>query len=244
MSYRTFVLMVLMVLMVGSSAYADVCTVAQWRLGDADPQAAAGAAATDPTKDSVAALDLKRAGAPTYVSDVSDKAKDSTLAMRFNGKDTRYFRTGLFNAHDNFGAEAFVRPRNVEGFHVIFQYGSGAHGWTIIRNGKGFQVLLGGVALIGWSGDQPADQWGHVAIVRDSGKTTFYFNGQAMGSSDAKLNDADDKAEFSIGASTGGKEQFFDGDIDEVRVFTFEPKAFDASQLLFNKSTTTQPALK
>lgn len=241
MSYRSFLLLVLMV---SSSAYAEVRTVAQWRLGDADPQAVAAAAATDPTKDSVAALDLKRTGAPTYVNDVSDQAKDSKLAVRFNGKDTRYFRTGLFNAPDNFGAEAFVRPRNEDGFHVIFQYGSGAHGWSIIRNGKAFQVLLGGVALIGWSGDQPANQWGHVAIVRDSGKTTFYFNGQPMGSSEAKLNDADGKAEFSIGASTGGKEQFFDGDIDEVRVFTFEPKTFDASQLLINQSTTPKPAPK
>ena len=65
-----------------------------------------------------------------------------------------------------------------------------------------------------------------------------------MGSSDAKLNDADDKAEFSIGAATGGKEQFFDGDIDEVRVFTFEPQKFDASQLLFKRSTTPQSPAK
>ncbi len=241
MAFRTILLSVVLA---SASAYAEVRTVAQWRLGDADPQAVAGVAAADPTKDSVGKLDLKRSGEPTYTSEVSRQAKDSRFAVRFNGKDTRYFRSGLFGARDNFGAEVFVRARTEDGFQVILQYGSGAHGWSLVRNGKGFQVLLGGVALMGWSGDQPANQWGHVAIVRDSGKTTFYFNGQAMGSSDAKLNDADDKAEFSIGAAAGGKEGFFDGDIDEVRVFTFEPHSFDASQLLLNRSTTTQPAAK
>jgi hypothetical protein len=234
----------LLMLSLAASACADVRTVAQWRLGEGDPKAAPNTAAADPTKDSIGKLDLQRTGAPTYVADVSDQAKDSKLAVRFNGKDTRYSRTGLFDARDNFGAEAFVCARNEEGFHVVLQYGSGSHGWSLVRNAKGFQVLLGGVALVGWSGDQPANQWVHVAVVRDSGKTTFYFNGRPMGSSDAKLNDADDKAEFSIGAATGGKDQFLDGDVDEVRVFTFEPGTFDASQLLMNRSTTPPSSSK
>jgi len=223
-----------------TSVTAGVRTVAHWRFGDADEQAAANAPSAAETKDSAGTRPLTKTGEASYVADVSGQAKDSKLAVHFNGKDGRYFRNGLFNSPDNFGAEAFVRPATEQGFHVIFQYGSGAHGWSVVRNDKGYQVLLGGIALVGWSGDQPAGQWCHVAVVRDAGKTTFYFNGQPMGSTDAKLNDADGKSEFSVGSAAGGKEQFYEGDIDEVRVFTFPANTFDAADLLLNRSTVPE----
>jgi hypothetical protein len=225
-------------------ARAQLTVVAQWRLGEDDPKAAADQPVTESVPKAPAKLVLRPDGQPKYSNDVSDRAAGSKLSVKFDGQS--YLQRGGLagNLKDNFVAEAFVKPDTDEGFHIILQYGSGAHGWSLIRNGKGYQVLLGGIALVGWSNDQPANQWAHVAVARADGVTRFYFNGQPMGESNARANDADEKAKFVIGANNEGGDKFA-GLIDEVRVATFPAGGFDAKWLMINDpdgKNAAQPA--
>lgn len=218
---------------------AEVKTVAQYRLGDSDPGAAPGKPAQMVTADEAKpgrpmSLTGKTqyiglAGAPQTLS------RGSTLCATFDGKSF-YRRTGLSTPnHDNFGIEAYVKAATDEGFGAAVSWGAGTHGFSLVRNNKGYQVLLGGVNLVGWSGDVPAAQWAHLAVVRDNGKTTFYFNGNPCGDTTAAPNPVGANDGFAVGASGDGKDNLFRGEVDEVRVFTFQPGRFQVSDLLYRK---------
>lgn len=218
-------------------------TVAHWPMGDTTPGADEG----KPVTGKVPALGndamaLDTAGSPTFTQKVSDRARGSSVAIGMDGR-SQLGRKGLMKATDHFAAEAFVRARTNEGFRVILQYGGGTHGWSLVRNGKGYQVMLGGVALIGWSGDVEAGRWVHVALVRDQGRTTFYLNGKPMGGGDQAMHPTQEDSPLVIGRDSEGKNAF-EGDIDEVRVFTFDPGRFDPAMLLIHQENVHQPRLR
>ncbi len=226
----------IVVLLLASAAPAQLNVVSQWRMGEEDAAAKANKAVTETVDRTVAQRNLKPIAGPTYSDAVSPAAKGSTLSISFDGKTQALQRKGLADLRDNFIAEAFVRPNTEEGFRVILQYGSGGHGWSLIRNGKGYQVLLGGKALIGWSGDVAAGEWVHVAVVRVDGATRFYFNGKPSGDGNQEPNHADANATLTIGANVELKD-CFGGEIDEVRVSTFPAGTFNPDVLMVNDPT-------
>ena len=72
--------------------------------------------------------------------------------------------------------------------------------------------------------------WTHLALVTSGGITTFYVNGVAAGSAHSALSPS---SVFKFGINTtGGGTQPFHGNIDEVRVFTFQPGQFSTNDLL------------
>ncbi len=215
---------------------AEVTPVGYWRLGEAD----ANAAADQPVVKATDAKDLHPGtpvNGPKYAAVAASSAMaatDSKLAVKFDGTAKSFLRVAdLDIGEDNVGIEAFVRTKATEGFSFVVSAGAGSHGISLVHNNKGYQVLLGGINLLGWSGDVEPGEWVHVAVVRQNGKTEFYFNGERRGDTDAKPNAAG--ASFAIGASGDGKEGFFTGEIDEVRVFSFEPGKFDPKDLLVNQ---------
>jgi len=235
MSLRaTLLLAVLTLFSFALPSHAQIKIVGYWHLGDDAEVAKVGEVLKKGIDRSPGGLNLDTIGEPAYSDEVPPKAPTSKLSVSFDGKATGLTRKGLpGNLNDNFVAEAFVRATTDEGFRVILQYGAGTHGWSLIRNKKGYQVMLGGVALVGWSGDIASGEWVHLAVVRDNGITRFFVNGKLSGDSKAKLNDADGNATFSIGTDADRK-QFFGGNVDEVRVSTFLAGAFDPAVLLIN----------
>ena len=212
-----------------SDANAAVNVVAQWRLGEEAELQKAGAAVPS----IVGAAKLKSTGT-VVATDASPDARGSKNAVVFDGK-SYLSGPGALDASDNFGVEAFVRADTNEGFHVIVQQGSAAHGWALVRNNKGYQVLLGGVQIVGWSGDVEAGTWCHVAVVRVNGVTKFFLNGQEKGQFQGDINGAGLDATLCIGAATNGTADFFTGAIDEVRIFKLSPNGFDPADLLLNQ---------
>lgn len=66
--------------------------------------------------------------------------------------------------------------------------------------------------------------WTHLAIVRDGGINRFFINGSQVFSNSAAPNPP--AGAFSIGGNSILTTEFFDGLIDEVRLFPFAPGGF------------------
>ncbi len=212
------------------AAIAGVEVVAHWRLGE---EVEAGKLPKR-IKSTVGDASLVPAGTvPT--DEGSPDARGSSASLKFDGKSSCLKGKAPLDASDNFGAEAFVRADSNDGFHVILQQGSSAHGWSLVRNGKGYQVVLGGVQVVGWSGDIEQGRWCHIAIIRVGGVTKFFVNGQEAGQSQAKINPAGKTATIAIGAAANGTQDFFAGSIDEVRIFKLVGGGFDPADLLINQ---------
>lgn len=226
----------------GPVARADVTPLAYYRLGEADPGAAPSAVGQDPTQDSAGDFDLTRNGMPTYTGDVSPVAAanvGSTLAMDFAGptpvpENDRYNlipSAALPTPADNWGIEAWVQA-DTNGAAVsamAYNGNSGNSGMGLYQFQGNFIGLVGGKAFVGGT-PITTGQWVHLAMVTSDGATTFYVDGVANGTGPVP-NPATDQ--FNVGGRADNQE-LFDGRIDEVRVFTFQPGQFSPADLLVN----------
>lgn len=208
-------------------ALAQLTPVSTYHLGESDPGAAPGAPGAALTVDSSGIGSLFRVGIPTYSTFGSPA---SGIGMTFAGVEG--YRNGgvVTTATDNFGMDAWVYATSVAGNAVIAYNGdTGTSGFGLFRNGGNYTYLFGGVALAG-AAPVALNTWTHLAIVRDSGVTTFYVNGRA----NLVTGDAPNAAAGAMGVGINPivmAEQFI-GTIDEVRVFTFAPGTFQPALLV------------
>ncbi len=221
-----------------TSAHATVTNVAWYRLGENDPGAANGLAVTNTTTDLVGVNHLKQFGSPRYTNAVSTGAANqvgSSLALHFNGTSQYLSNAVVSPAVNNFGIEAWVKPNTTNaGFGFIAFNGFGAGGWGMYQSGGGYVALFGGVGEIS-GGTASPETWAHLALVRDNGTATFYVNGIAIGTTTLTPNAV--VGGFGLGAYVqGSANTFFNGAIDEVRVFTFGSNQFCVGDLLINLS--------
>jgi hypothetical protein len=217
-----------------------VSTAAQYRLGESDSGASSGNTGNNPTTALGGGPNLPRIGSPVYTSTVP-AAITSSLAMSFNGTSDAYAASTLAStAVNNFGIEAWVRSNgSVTGNAVLAYNGStAASGWGLYRIGGNYGFSYGGVVTTGVA-PVVSGVWTHLALVRQSGTTTFYVNGYAAATSAAVPNTPATASSggMMIGGNLAGT-QFFDGAIDEVRIFTFTAGQFSPSDLTLSGSPT------
>jgi hypothetical protein len=230
----------------GTASSSVVTPVAWYRLGEDDPGAASGLAVTNTTIDSAGANHLKQFGSPLYTSAVSTDAVTqvaSSLGIQLNGSGQYFSNAVVTTAVNNFGIEAWVKPNTVSSTYNFVAYNGNTanNGWGIAWQDGAFQGWYGNVILFG-SGVVATGTWAHVALVRDNGSSTLYLNGVP----------ADIPTGFAPTAPTTGfalgirpqapTTEFFNGAIDEVRVFTFAPGQFTTNDLLLNRSSTVTAA--
>jgi concanavalin A-like lectin/glucanase superfamily protein len=223
-------------------ALATVTVVARYHLGEGDVTAVSGGIGQDPTTDSVGGFNLARFGSPTYTL-ATPFSIGSTYSMSFNGVDQRYgLATNPSVVTDNFGIEAWFQwAGNASGNAVIAYNGhTGTSGWGVFRAGGNVALLFGGVNLM----TGPAmvvGSWTELAAVRAGGTTTLYVDGFPQGTIPDTPNAPSTLggAGMMIGGNAVGPGEFFGGNIDEVRVFTFAPGAFTPSDL--NLATANIP---
>lgn len=131
------------------------------------------------------------------------------------------------NPSGPFAMEAWVRPISAPatGFRTVlgsYNHSSGSEGWFIYQSsapspGWIWVQKYGGIWVGG--GSAPMFEWQHLAASFDGTNVSFYVNGELKGSAyayDVKPNSA---SELIIGAMnpTAG---FFDGNVDEVAIYT------------------------
>lgn len=129
-------------------------------------------------------------------------------------------------ATNNFGVEIWVRTSNLTQNADVLQINGTNSGSLKI----GF--LNGGWASsyhgLSWIGDNPfnngnsqtptANEWTHLAVIRDGGVSTFYIDGvaQAGTTNSTPVHGAGSQLSVNSGGSPS-----FTGDLDELRIFTF-----------------------
>jgi len=104
---------------------------------------------------------------------------------------------------------------------ISLSYGSGSYSGWVGGDATVASVAVGSGSISGWD---------HLALVTAAGTTTFYVNGVSRGTSlQAVLTPG---VEWHGFLSAGGA-SLYGGLIDEIKVFTFAPGTFSASQLDF-----------
>jgi Concanavalin A-like lectin/glucanases superfamily len=185
-------------------------------------------------------------GAATTVVTSGLAAAGSTAALNFNGSNQGFYGNGgdmsSATGNDNFGVELWVRTPDVtqENYDFVFSLtgDTGPTGPAIHLANSRWSASIPGLDWIGGSPFAPtlggvpavANQWTRVAVVRNAGVFSLYVDGVAHPSTTTAtpggLNG------FHMAVNPGGA-TYFQGDIDEVRVFTFAPGAFHAASDLY-----------
>ena len=171
----------------------------------------------------------------------------STLGIGFDTVDTDgvpydSLQPASF-ASTNFGIEGWFRPESQNDFDGLVYNGN----WTsrgfglFTRNGT-YQGHLGGFGFID-SGVPVSNEWTYFALVCEGGVTSLYVNSTIPIISLAlPVNQAIAGDTFVIGSNTKfggsiaqwGLEHLFVGEVDEVRVFEFQPGGFSAQSDLLH----------
>jgi hypothetical protein len=217
--------------------------VAYYRLGENDPGALAGHAANATTIDIVSGFDLFAVGNPSTYSSNTGVA-GSTLSLSVNGGG---YTNVPIQLSDNWGMEVWAYSTNAtaaatgEGDVAFNGDYAASGGMGLFQNGTVWAGLVSGLAWM-YGPTVVTNTWTHLAVVTTGGSTTFYVNGTvaATGPAPAPVSSVGD---FSIGFDAdpyAGRPSYFQGFIDEVRVFTVAPGLFSTNDLLL---ASAPPAL-
>lgn len=217
------------------SCPAAIVVLDYYRFGDDDPGAIAGSVFGATTADSAGSRILNRSRSVLYSPNVpfpTVGGDSNAFSASFSGEPygSFYHKTCLFDAQDNFGIEVFVNASStISNKGILYDGNYGHTGFGLVQRGGQYRALIGST-FVG-STAVTTGEWNHLALVRDNGISTFYVNGVPSGTSAAVPLPS--SYSFYIG-STGSTDNFH-GLIDEVRLFTFEPGTFTASDLLVNQ---------
>ena len=231
---------------------------AYYRLGDADPGAAAGAIGNDPTVDSFSnKLDLGRSGSPHYAADVPALGPEGNkLSMAFANVGLggpafpgEYGRSqALPMIEQGIALEAWVKagptnldaPGTVLNEVVAYNGDPAANGFGFFNEGDNYVLRLGSnLRTVPGPFEQvlgPAEvgAWHHLAYVFSFGNSSYYYDGKLVATSTADPAPLTANDGFWIGGRppsglAGAAQEFgFNGWIDEVRYQTFNPIAAGA----------------
>jgi hypothetical protein len=135
---------------------------------------------------------------------------------------------------DNFAVEMWVRVSNDAQSVGIFSMGRRADGNLRFHVENGYWAAS--YKGLGWIGSDPINSpassqaitenlWTHLAVIRANGISTFYINGDAQsGTSSATPVHETGRAHIGV---FNQSPTYFSGDVDELRVFTFDALSDD-----------------
>ncbi|MCL7753651.1 LamG-like jellyroll fold domain-containing protein [Polaribacter sp. Z022] len=161
-------------------------------------------------------------------------------ALNFDGTNDRITIADnpVFDFSSGFTAEAWIKPdvlgtqtylsqyaNNQEAFAFIL-LSSGKIEFTVTTDGSTDQYFESSTAI-------NAGTWSHIALTFNGSVMNAYINGIAAGSYNVSGTMFSSSADIEIGARNNA--HFFNGDIDEVRIWT---KVLSASEILAQKDKT------
>lgn len=232
------------ILSIEQQAQATITVLSHWRMGEE-------AGDTNGSLDSVGGRHFSVNDAPVeFSSGVSPAGNGSTVATSVRGGAGA--RAGFFGVDtttfmpaDNWGIEMWVRTANTsQSINIMSVDGAENNG-----NLK-FSQLAGvwGASYhnVSWIGQTlgagqtaTAEQWTHLAVVRDGGVSRFYIDGVDQGGVTPGGAPVWDNV-MHLGVLTGGASGW-NGDLDEMRAFLFDAGQFSVSDLLLPAAPVPEP---
>ncbi len=219
--------------LVAETANAAVTTEAWYRAGDDDSGAVAGNPGNATTIDTAGTLDLAKQDNPLYSADVPDplalRLGPSLLSLNVTGGETYQANSAVTTQTTNLGIEVWAKADSTGGLQAPFHLGSGGNGLAIeLFEGKWTGVVGGVFRLTPEIAVEPGE-WTHLALVREGNLNTFFINGVARATRTTGYNAPSRTVLGAFDFNRGSR--YFDGLVDEARVFTFEQGAFTAGDL-------------
>jgi RHS repeat-associated protein len=191
----------------------DENLVAHWKLDEASGGDAQDASGNDKTG--------TLSGSPTPVWQPSDGRING--ALEFDGVDDYVSLPNVVNPYsDSFSAFAWVRldSYNGQGAQVILQQegDNGRHWLTRVSNNK-LMSNVGGYVESNTAVFANANlgEWHHVGLTCNGTTLTLYIDGQENGSD--TVNPDSETANMRLGAHKSHTDKYWDGLIDEVRIY-------------------------
>ncbi|MBK9401485.1 MAG: choice-of-anchor D domain-containing protein [Bacteroidetes bacterium] len=145
-------------------------------------------------------------------------------ALSFDGVNDFISAPLPMTVTDNFTMEAWINPASLSGIRVPVGYGGAPlgvyNGCSIGLNGNSLQYVIGNTFLTTGYTFPAANQWYHVAFVRNSGTLRAYVNGVQTPNTTTQTPATPNR--FGIGCINilqGGPVYYFNGKIDEVRMW-------------------------
>lgn len=211
----------------GSSAEAAVTNAAYYQFGDK-------AGDTNGTQATVGTQNWSTNGAISVVTGGGPGVPAGNTKYAATPGSAGYFgvNTTTFMPADNWGIELFVRTSNTSQatFDLLIPIGSVVNGSVKFThlNTNNWAASYHNLSWIGAANGtgQPvtANKWTELAVVRSGGVTTLYIDKVAQASTSASAPVWGTSSHLSVnsGGATG-----WDGDVDELRYFTFNAGEFN-----------------
>ena len=118
----------------------------------------------------------------------------------------------------DFTVEAWYRPTNVTGTHMLFTLGSSeaSNRYSVYLVGTAITTSLYGGSAVTYTSTVPINTWTHIAVVRSNDTINVYINGVASVTSDTQAGTIGQSA-LKIGADSVGGNRFA-GNISNFRL--------------------------
>lgn len=232
-------------------AMAVVTNVAYWRSGENDvpapsgtfdPNNGANANAIDGTGNGYNLTKSSIGGGGPYYAYPVDYAgglpTGSTVDYAFDATLNNAFTRGtsVATGTTNWGMQLYVRPNTTNGGQAYMQNGS-TNGFSLFQyegsalgGSAGVQYCAEIYGLVDMTSGVLVDTsaWHNLALVNDAGTNNFYVDGVLKASAPGAAWLPTGFAGLGQNSAGGG---FYAGGVDEARIFTFAPGAFNVSDL-------------
>jgi hypothetical protein len=157
-------------------------------------------------------------GEPEINNDVPDIGTANRHCLSFDGKKALVKAALPLTAVDNWSLAAWINPAVLPQTETLVVYvGDDSGGYGISVNGNGIFVLYGAIAWINSTHALTANTWTHVAAVRSDGILSIYVNGVPTAKFDKPPKSPANY--FEIAHQPGAQNRYYQGKIDDVRVY-------------------------
>ena len=167
--------------------------------------------------------------------DTFEITNEVSNALQFDGTEDYVVIDNMSFPEDDLTIEAWIKPNSFNGYQeIVFWYG---------ENGIQFRTqsdasLLYGESAGGWNYVLSNSQslmlgvWTHVAVTKQGDYCNLYINGINVGFD--QFDNDPVASEVNIGGRSSNMDRFFDGDIDEVRIWTVARSQAEIQANMYN----------
>jgi hypothetical protein len=160
----------------------------------------------------------------------------SNYAVNFDGTND-YVNTPAYvvPTSGNFTVELWVYATSYTGYQEFVSQGSSGSAFYIgITNSTG--IIRCGDNWGSTGITMPLNQWVHIALVKSGGGAILYLNGVQKATLASGYSVGSGGSNFEMGTQYGGLGEYFNGKIDEVRVWNVARTQADIKTNMFNKN--------